>query len=68
MAKLREDADRMVVLATPEPFLAVGEWYRTFNQTSDDEVVRLLARARGSRGSTASDPSVAPHQQEGGAA
>ena len=69
IAKLREDADRIVVLATPEPFLAVGEWYRTFNQTSDDEVVRLLARARGSRGSTGSDPSVArPHQQEGGAA
>jgi putative phosphoribosyl transferase len=69
IAKLREDADRMVVLATPEPFLAVGEWYRTFNQTSDDEVVRLLARGRGSRGSTASDSSgVRPHQQEGGAA
>ena len=47
LAKLREDADEIVVLATPEPFLAVGEWYRTFDQTSDDEVVRLLSSARG---------------------
>jgi predicted phosphoribosyltransferase len=36
-----------VVLATPEPFFAVGEWYRRFDQTSDDEVVSALARAHG---------------------
>jgi predicted phosphoribosyltransferase len=36
------------VLSTPEPFLAVGEWYRTFDQTTDDEVVSALARVRGS--------------------
>jgi putative phosphoribosyl transferase len=47
--KLRDDADRIVVLATPEPFMAVGEWYRTFEQTSDDEVVAMLADARGDR-------------------
>ena len=68
IAKLRGDADRMVVLATPEPFLAVGEWYRTFNQTSVGEVVQLLARTRGSRGGTASDPGVVRRRQEGGAA
>jgi putative phosphoribosyl transferase len=48
--KLREDADRIVVLATPEPFLAVGEWYRVFDQTTDDEVVEMLARERPPRG------------------
>lgn len=68
IARLREDADRMVVLATPEPFLAVGEWYQTFDQTSDEEVVRLLARARGAGGSTSSESVVRPPEREGGAA
>jgi putative phosphoribosyl transferase len=47
MRRLADDADRIVVLATPEPFLAVGEWYRRFDQTSDDEVVATLARFHG---------------------
>jgi putative phosphoribosyl transferase len=45
LGRLREDADDIVVLATPEPFLAVGEWYRRFDQTEDDEVVSALASA-----------------------
>ena len=45
MARLREEADEVVALATPEPFFAVGEWYRVFDQTSDDEVVTALARS-----------------------
>jgi putative phosphoribosyl transferase len=40
--RMEREADDVVVLATPEPFLAVGEWYAHFDQTSDDEVVRLL--------------------------
>jgi putative phosphoribosyl transferase len=36
------EADDVVVLATPEPFLAVGEWYERFDQTRDEEVVSLL--------------------------
>ena len=44
---LREEADDVVCLARPEPFLAVGRWYREFYQTSDDEVKSLLARAWG---------------------
>ncbi|CAN7593193.1 phosphoribosyltransferase [Phenylobacterium sp. LjRoot219] len=43
--KLAEDADEMVCLCTPTPFRAVGLWYRDFRQTSDEEVVELLARA-----------------------
>lgn len=42
---LRGAADDIVCLATPEPFIAVGLWYRDFTQTSDDEVVDLLRRA-----------------------
>ncbi|HYW91415.1 MAG TPA: phosphoribosyltransferase [Gammaproteobacteria bacterium] len=47
VARLREEADEVVCLATPEPFLAVGRWYRDFGQTSDAEVGAALARAWG---------------------
>lgn len=54
-------ADDVVCLHTPEFFFAVGQGYRNFTQTSDDEVVALLGRARdGSRGpvgdAAAADP------------
>lgn len=42
---LRAEADKIVCLQTPEPFLAVGLWYENFAQTTDDEVRDLLARA-----------------------
>ncbi len=42
---LKEEADEVVCLAMPEPFLAVGRWYGDFSQTSDDEVKSLLTRA-----------------------
>ncbi len=45
VARLAPEADRIVALATPEPFIAVGEWYRRFDQTTDAEVVEALARA-----------------------
>ncbi len=47
LARLRREADEVVVLATPEPFFAVGEWYARFDQTSDEEVVAALSRAAG---------------------
>ncbi len=49
LERLRAEADEVVVLATPDPFFAVGEWYRDFEQTSDTEVVAALARSAGSR-------------------
>lgn len=39
-------ADDVVCLSMPEPFDAVGCWYRSFPQTTDDEVRTLLAAAR----------------------
>jgi len=42
---LRGEADEVVCLATPEPFWAIGQWYREFPQVSDDEVTELLQRA-----------------------
>ena len=45
IASLAAETDEMICLATPEPFYAVGLYYRDFTQTSDAEVVRLLAAA-----------------------
>lgn len=45
-ARLRKEADDLVCLAAPELFFAVGEWYRNFQQVSDDEVRRLLSESR----------------------
>ena len=40
--RLRGAADDIVLLHTPEPFLAIGPFYRDFSQTSDAEVVDAL--------------------------
>ena len=42
---MRAEADVVVCATTPRPFQAVGLWYRDFEQTTDDEVRRCLARA-----------------------
>jgi predicted phosphoribosyltransferase len=38
-------ADEVVCLMSPEPFYSVGSHYRDFAQTTDEEVIHLLARA-----------------------
>jgi putative phosphoribosyl transferase len=43
---VRDEADEVVCLATPEPYFAVGIWYENFSQTSDQEVRTLLQGAR----------------------
>jgi len=43
---LRDEADEMLCLDTPEPFRAVGLWYDDFRQTTDEEVIDLLRAAR----------------------
>jgi putative phosphoribosyl transferase len=40
--ELRDYADEVVCLATPDPFVAVGVWYENFEQTTDEEVRRLV--------------------------
>jgi putative phosphoribosyl transferase len=46
MDSFQGEADKIVCLATPEPFGAVGYFYQDFHQVSDDEVIQLLARGR----------------------
>lgn len=43
---LESEADEVVCLQTPEPFIAVGAWYARFEQTTDDEVRELLGRTQ----------------------
>ncbi|MFC4531812.1 phosphoribosyltransferase [Sphaerisporangium dianthi] len=44
---LGEEADDVVVLATPPGFHAVGQWYERFDQLTDADVLRLLRRDDG---------------------
>ena len=43
-ALLAHDADEVVTLYTPDPFIAVGRFYEDFRQVSDDEVIEVLER------------------------
>ena len=49
MGLLSQVADEVIALEQPEPFYAVGQWYLDFQQTSDREVLSLLAAAPGHR-------------------
>ncbi len=42
----RMGVDEIICASTPEPFHGVGQWYRDFSQTSDDEVRELLKKAQ----------------------
>ena len=47
--EMREEADAVICARTPEPFYGVGQFYRRFSQTSDEEVRELLQRAAAER-------------------
>lgn len=44
LARLREEVDAALCLATPEPFRAIGAHYDDFAQLADTEVTDILAR------------------------
>ena len=44
--RLREEADEVVCATTPRPFRAVGFSYRSFPQTTDEEVTATLRAAQ----------------------
>jgi predicted phosphoribosyltransferase len=50
--ELEKIADRVVCLLTPEPFYAIGQFYVDFEQTSDEEVTKLLKLCSGKTRST----------------
>ncbi|ALA59219.1 phosphoribosyltransferase [Nitrospira moscoviensis] len=43
--ELRAEADEVICARTPALFFGVGQWYERFEQTTDEEVRRLLADA-----------------------
>ncbi|ACB94602.1 phosphoribosyltransferase [Beijerinckia indica] len=53
---LRSEADEIICLGTPEPFHAVGLYYKNFEQTSDEEVVALLREAESFSGGSEPPP------------
>jgi putative phosphoribosyl transferase len=44
--QLAAEVDQVVCLASPEPFMAVGQWYEDFRQVDDDAVREALAGQR----------------------
>ncbi len=44
-AHLESEADEVIILALPEGFVAVGQWYADFEQVEDEEVVSALQEA-----------------------
>lgn len=51
---LEHEADEFYALKIPVPFQAVGLWYENFEQTGDEEVIRLLQRDRRSESESGS--------------
>jgi len=44
VSQLHQVANEVVCLATPDPFVAVGQWYEDFHQITDREVCATLDR------------------------
>ena len=56
--RLRREADEIIVLATPDPFFAVGLWYEHFDAVEDHEIeASLEAASREDHAGEAADPS-----------
>ncbi len=47
LQKISKEADEVICLHAPHSFQAVGEFYLTFPQTSDEEVVEILSSFSG---------------------
>lgn len=68
IADLGREADEVVCLATPSPFGAIGMWYSSFPQLSDEEVIRILSGRWLESDKAAARETAAPPEQRGQAA
>ncbi|MDD3805478.1 MAG: dienelactone hydrolase family protein, partial [bacterium] len=57
-ARLAGELDDLVCLLQPEDFMAVGQWYLDFTQTSDEEVMKLLQEENNRETKNPSSPGV----------
>jgi len=55
IAELRREVDRIVCLAEPEPFYAIGLHYGDFHQVEDEEVTAALSSVSGTSQSVGQD-------------
>ena len=62
---LGPEVDELVCLAAPADLGAIGFWYRNFEQTSDEEVIELLERARREGGERAVEVPAGPVELAG---
>jgi putative phosphoribosyl transferase len=53
---MQAEADLVVTLAAPSAFRAVGEWYQSFGQLTDADVIALLAATAEPAASRAAEP------------
>ena len=56
MIELRAEYDEVICASAPARFQAVGLWYEDFEQTTDEEVVSLLARSDRERAAVLASP------------
>jgi putative phosphoribosyl transferase len=66
LADIAEVADEVACLEAPRSFFAVGQFYRDFSQTTDEEVVSLLRQAaeREARAGQVADPLIRDEEVE----
>lgn len=57
-ARIGGEADETVSVHEPEFFYAIGQFYRDFTQTADEEVMACLERNHAAHGSSAQDAEV----------
>jgi predicted phosphoribosyltransferase len=63
--RIKEEADEVICLETPEMFFAVGQFFQDFSQVSDEEVMAALAPSRAAAvPAAASSPASANHESE----
>lgn len=66
MERFRRECDEVIVLLTPEPFVAVGAWYRDFRPVSDAEVIEAIRQVNAACQASKQEPQAcAGHQREG---
>ena len=63
--RLGPEVDELVCLTEPPDLGAIGFWYRNFEQTSDEEVIGLLERARREGGERAVEVPAGPVELAG---
>jgi putative phosphoribosyl transferase len=60
LRKVAAEADEVLAVQVPRDFLSVGQWYRNFEQVTDEDVARCLAEPATARASSGSHAAPVP--------